>query len=210
MNKTLLFDFDGVLVDSFEISFSTSSITNKKWKSRNDYRKMFDGNVYDGLKTAGALKRNDFFSIYGPKLMGLQLTAGTEEILKRLSKKYRLLIVSSTPKRLIKSFFAQHRVLKYFKEIFGSDFHKSKIYKINYILEKYKLPPQDCLFITDTLGDILEAKKCGVKSIALTGGFHFSSALRKGKPLKIAKGLVQLEKAINNYFRKISNDWTLI
>jgi beta-phosphoglucomutase-like phosphatase (HAD superfamily) len=50
MNKALLFDFDGVLVDSFEISFTTSQITNKNWKNRKSYRELFNGNVYDGLK----------------------------------------------------------------------------------------------------------------------------------------------------------------
>lgn len=201
MNKTLLFDFDGVLVNSFEISFSTSMVANRSWKSRKHYRQLFNGNVYNGLKTAKTIKKNYFFSIYGPKLMDLELVKDAQDILRALSKEYRLIIISSTPKGLIKSFFNKHKVLKYFKEILGSDFHKSKIHKINFVLKKYKLKSEECIFITDTLGDIIEAKKCGIKSIAITGGFHFRSALRKGKPIKIVRNISDLPKTINKYFK---------
>jgi hypothetical protein len=52
------------------------------------------------------------------------------------------------------------------------------------------------------LGDILEAKKCRVKSIAITGGFQFKSTLRKGRPLKIVSGLQALPKQVKNYYAK--------
>jgi phosphoglycolate phosphatase len=131
--------------------------------------------------------------------MHLGLAKSAAYVLKQLSKNYKLIIVSSTPKALISSFFKQHHVLRYFKEILGSDFDKSKVNKINYVLKKYRLPPQNCLFITDTLGDILEAKKCGIKSIAIKGGFHPNSTLRKGKPLTVVKDMRELPKKIKKY-----------
>ena len=87
LDKALLFDFDGVLVDSFEISFTTSQITNKNWKNRKSYRELFNGNVYDGLKTAKARKINNFFDIYGPKLMRLGLTKNGRRCFKATIKK---------------------------------------------------------------------------------------------------------------------------
>lgn len=204
MNKAILFDFDGVLVDSLDMCFETSIEANNIPKDLEFYRRLFDGNIFDGLKKYKKPTKNknmDFYSVYGPKLMKLGLNPNAEKMLKILSKQHLLFIVSATPGKLIETFFKKQGVLKYFKEILGSDLHKSKVYKINYALKKFKLLPQNCLFVTDTLGDILEARKCGVPSIAVTGGFHLKRTLLKGKPIKVIGGLRTLPKEINKYFK---------
>lgn len=137
MNKALFFDFDGVLVDSFEISYSSNLAANKI-KGLKRYRKLFEGNIYDGLKAAKTpmlAAKNDFFSFYGPRLMKLKLVDGAAGGLRELSKEYKLLIVSSTQSRLIKTFFKRHGIIKYFTEILGSDVHTSKVKKIKYALK---------------------------------------------------------------------------
>lgn len=91
MDKALLFDFDGVLVDSFDISYN-SNLAVSKIKGLKRYRKLFEGNVFDGLEAAKTLKnpaKNEFWSFYGPRLMKLKLVVGAAAGLRELSKEYK-------------------------------------------------------------------------------------------------------------------------
>ncbi len=66
------------------------------------------------------------------------------------------------------------------------------------MLEKYKTIPENAVFITDTVGDVLEARKCGVKAIAVTWGFHGEATLQKAKPAKIVSTSEDLLKSIKD------------
>ncbi|HVY67892.1 MAG TPA: HAD-IA family hydrolase [Patescibacteria group bacterium] len=204
MNKAILFDFDGVLVDSFKISYDSSVLVHHGKLTLKLYRKLFEGNIHESLGNKKfKLKKKEgvnFNDYYGPGLEKLDIIPNASRVIKTLSKNYKLIIVSSTPSIYIKRFFKRHKILKYFTQILGADFHTSKVNKIKYIFSKYSLKPKDCLFITDTLGDVREARKCGTKSIAVTNGFHPVSTLKKGKPFKIIRGIENLPQAVNKYF----------
>ncbi len=124
------------------------------------------------------------------------------EIVRRLAAKYHLTIISSAKDKTIKKFLKKHKVIKYFNDILGYDSHTSKIEKIRKIIKKYKAGPKNCLFITDTLGDIIEAEKCRVKSLAVIDGFHPKSILQKGKPAIIIKDRSKIIPAINKFFHE--------
>ena len=50
-------------------------------------------------------------------------------------------------------------------------------------MEKYNLKKEDCIFVTDTLGDINEAKKVGIETIGIFKcGIHSKKILEKGNP----------------------------
>jgi len=76
--------------------------------------------------------------------------------------------------------------------------NKSKVEKFKYLFKKYKLKPEDCIFITDTLGDILEGNKVGVRTIAVDFGFHKRDRLEKGKPFKIVSSFDEILKVIGD------------
>ena len=92
MKKVILFDFDGVIVDSFETAYSVSSkfIINP---SREHYRDRFMGNVYDSVKkenpnTDLEARLKKYFNIYGPRLLTLPVIPGMTKVIKELAKKY--------------------------------------------------------------------------------------------------------------------------
>ncbi|OGI57116.1 hypothetical protein A3B85_03230 [Candidatus Nomurabacteria bacterium RIFCSPHIGHO2_02_FULL_37_13] len=194
--KLILFDFDGVLIDTFIISLKISREVNKKM-SLNLFRSIFNGNIYDSLKNNTKVKQHpEFFKLYEKQSRKLEIPKKLKDLICKLSKNYTLAIISATPSTLIATILKQANVFKYFSDILGGDIHTSKVVKNKMLLEKYKIEPKDAVFITDTTGDILEARECGIESIAVTWGFHEKETLQKEKPFKIVSTPEDLEKAI--------------
>lgn len=118
-----------------------------------------------------------------------------------LSLKYLMTVVSSSPDKYIINYLENKGIGKYFNEIFGSDVYKSKVIKINNILEKYSVSPKDAVFITDSLYDILDGNGCGVRSIGVTWGLHDKKELDKGNPIVIIDNSKDLLNAIQNVLK---------
>ena len=184
--KLIIFDFDGVIADTFDFCFALQSQhyygLNKKL-----YRKFFDGNIYDAQKTYQLkMKRKmDWWAEYNSRLEDAPLIKGVDKVIKNLSAGYHLSIVSSTITRAIKPYLSKYKLLSYFDKILGPETHRSKINKIKSMLKTYKLKPSQALFVTDTLGDITEARHCGLDSVAVTWGYQSKNNLKKGSPLAI-------------------------
>jgi len=194
--KLILFDFDGVLIDTFIISLKISREVNKKM-SLNLFRSIFNGNIYDSLKNNTKVKQHpEFFKLYEKQSRKLEIPKKLKDLICKLSKNYTLAIISATPSTLIATILKQANVFKYFSDILGGDIHTSKVVKNKMLLEKYKIESRDAVFITDTTGDILEARECGIESIAVTWGFHEEKTLQKAKPEKIVSTPEDLLKAI--------------
>jgi len=70
------------------------------------------------------------------------------------------------------------------------------------VLREYKAKPEDCVFITDTLGDMREAARCGVWSIGVTWGFHERERLEKGNFFAIVDKIEELSLTVQSFFSK--------
>ena len=68
------------------------------------------------------------------------------------------------------------------------------------MLNKHRLAFNECIFITDTLGDILESNEIGVRTIAVDFGFHDREVLKKGNPVAIISDLSKIEETIKNIY----------
>jgi phosphoglycolate phosphatase len=121
----------------------------------------------------------------------------SSEDVQYLKKLGALHIISSTKEESIKKFLKYNK-LNYFDEILGYDFHKSKVEKFKYLLNKYNLKSDEVVFVSDTLGDILEAAEVNIRTIAVDYGFHDTDRLKKGNPLKIVSNLDELLKVLKN------------
>jgi len=109
-------------------------------------------------------------------------------------------IVSSSSTKCINDFLLKEKIDN-FSDVLGTDIHKSKIIKINTLLEKYNINPNDAVFITDSLGDILEGNVCGVKSIGVTWGIHPKENLEKGNPIAVISDPRDLLECIKNVLK---------
>lgn len=202
--KLILFDFDGVLANTNEIAFNIHKIKNKDltWKEFQDYA---SGNFHEGIEKARREKKHldadDFYGQYKKGLDTLNIHDALHKLILSLAKNNKLIIVSSTDSSYIKDFLKKENLLKCFSDILGTDVHKSKVFKIRTILEKYDIHPDDAVFVTDTTGDIREARECGVGAIGITWGLHDREMLGKEGPFALIDIPEELGQKIEEFFK---------
>lgn len=199
----LIFDFDGVLVDSFDVAFGLiEEMLPGQDFTEEDYRECFEGNVYESAKVSKyCFVVPGFFDEYLKRLIKLAPIGGIADVIRGLSESHVLTIVSSTKSSVIQEWLEQYQLAGCFSDILGEDVSRSKVEKLNMLLERYRIPADRCLFVTDTLGDLREAEKVGISSIAVSYGWHDEERLKRGKMVAIAHTPDELawaiEKALN-------------
>lgn len=191
--KIIIFDFDGVIADSFEIAYEVARLSRPSL-TKETYKAKFNGNIGDAKHDDKKVKEIDFFFEYGKRFEDLGLDENIKNYIISLNKDYRLFIVSSTINSIIKKYLQRHGILDYFTDILGFDIEKSKVKKFKMIFDKYHISPCDVIFITDTLGDINEARAAGINIIiGILGGYQDEKTLR-------GAGIHAIVKDFNGFF----------
>lgn len=204
--KIIIFDFDGVIINTFKFCHRIISKIEKDVVTPEQYKSRFDGNIFGHLKKIKndahfIPKENDpFFSRYEPQLMKGSLQMGISEIVKQLSQEYILVINSSTMGSIIEKFLESNHLRSYFRDVNGPEVSMSKVEKFNKVLKKYKVASNDCLFVTDTLGDLREAAEVAIPSIAVTWGYHERERLEQGISEAIVDTPDELLQEITKHF----------
>ncbi|HTE48370.1 MAG TPA: HAD family hydrolase [Candidatus Paceibacterota bacterium] len=195
--KLIIFDFDGVLVDTLGIVYTLNREIDPDL-SLEQYKSFYKGNIHNAIKADGSAKsyRSDFDDEYSERTRELKVPDELKRIVSELSSKYTLAIVSSTSTASIKNILEREGIYPSFSDISGSDVHKNKSFKIKAVMEKYKVTPEESVYITDTVGDIMEARACGVRAIAVTWGYHDEKTIAEVKPAKIVRTPAELLKTI--------------
>lgn len=193
MNKSfLLFDFDGVLTDSFQEAFTVTKL-HRPWLTDEAYRDLFMGNVYEELEKKADLEsypvvehtEDEFFAKYFELTKKLGVIPQMREIIPTLALSHQLSVVSSAYSYIITEMLERENLLHHFSVILGSDIETSKTKKIQMIFDRYGVNSSQTLFITDTAGDVKEARKLNVDSIAVTWGYHDALRLASVNPFAL-------------------------
>jgi len=191
MKKLLLFDFDGVIVDSLELYEEMTRHCFEKigkpiTKNHEDFLNLFDDNFYEALRKRGigADEFNNAAGLIAPYADYSKVVSfkGLIPALMELNKDNILLIISSNSLYAIEFILSKINFNGSFDKILGADFMLSKIDKINYAVEQWEIPKDRTYFIGDTAGDIKEAKEAGVKAVAVTWGWHTKERLKEEFP----------------------------
>lgn len=205
--NVILFDFDGVLVDTFFVCYGITKELNPDMPAE-EYRSFFEGNIYNSMERAGAQKRMfhampDFFRMYEERSRKLVVPEELKTLVRKLAKTADLVVISSTTSALIQDILIREGLSDCFAEVLGSDVHTNKTIKIGMVLEKYGKKPGETIFVTDTTGDVAEAKECGVASVAVTWGFHDRARLEEAHPLAVVDTPRELADALEKFFAAV-------
>lgn len=183
--KVLLFDYDGTIVDTLDdVCRGFNKVAaefNLRKRSKREVALLYKRNIFDSFLKIGVKKKdlgkfNDAMRDIYPKKV--KLFKGIKSSIDKLEKENRVFIVTSNDESAIISSVRQNKIKSH--GILGAEKGFSKVKKIKAIKKKY--PKSEIIYIGDTLGDMIEAKKAGVKSIGVSWGFNSRGILKKGKP----------------------------
>lgn len=189
MRKVLIFDFDGVIVDSLDFVMKIHKKVFNKYNlkpinSKKEFVNLYDENFYDSLRKLGIPENiiakflKELKLSYVKNKDNFKFFNNIKEVLKRLSN-HKIIIISSNITYTIEEFLKSEGI-DFIDEIIGADKETSKIKKILYIKKKY--PDFDIYYFGDTKGDIIEGKKAKVKTVAVTWGYHSKDKLKEENP----------------------------
>ncbi len=204
--KFILFDFDGVILDS---NAMVRRHVFSHWGDDDEaQKKTHEGNVWKGkgevvpvtLDSEQEKISASFFFNYRNDMKECVVFDGMREVVASLAERYTLYIVSSTISDIIREYLEHCGMTNFFTDIYGVDIAISKSTKIAMIMEREKVDPRDCIMITDSLGDVREAEHVGVASIGVTWGVHNRESFEKGKTFRICDNPTELLATIDEYF----------
>jgi len=206
-NKTelfIIFDYDGVIVDSAETIKGIMDIIGLPVINKADFQEVFSGRQLDILRHFN-LSRTQIgflFLRHWKKILGLlnntPLQPGVELIIPSLSKEYTLAINSSAPSWFIRRILRKNNLLQHFSLVRGGGAEWDKVKKFHQILKKLGFSKHNTLFVTDTSVDIEDAQKAGIKVIAITTGFDTKQHLQAKNPLHVIDSLDKLLTILND------------
>lgn len=210
LKKLIIFDFDGVLADSFNTFYPLLRDAMKHIDlplTPNQYRNLFADNFHQGLKdfigddkkykVAMEFRSSNYDKYYYNKRYKVKLFPGTIKFLKEVSKNYVLTIASSGREDNIKNLLSKNKVANLFSLILANT-ATSKEGMIKKIIGEFKAKRQETIMITDTVGDIKVAQKNGLETIAVTWGFHNKESAATAKPNYIVSNFKELISILNN------------
>ena len=202
MLKAIIFDFDGVLGDTCAMSIEVCRVF-KPDLTNESFLNQYNGNVYnDNNKIRFTDEESDFFFQEMNRRFEEKNLFPFKKDLPLLGDQYNLFVVSSTRESSLEKYLKCGDLLESFEWLMGPETHRSKVVKFKMIFEKYNLKPEECLFFTDTLGDIREANEVGLPVVGVTWGFQDHETLKKGEPWKIISEFEELAATINEYQSK--------
>ena len=218
--KLLIFDLDGTLIDSApDLANSLNFMLKELNKEEYQLKKIREwiGNGAKTLVKRALLNKKDIenemiddelldkaleiFLDHYKKNGSLKTKAypDVQEILKKLSKRYKLAIATNKPDEFVKPILKKLSLDSYFDFIIGScDKVKNKPdpSMLMYITKKLNIDKKDTLMIGDSLNDILSAKNANIDSILVSYGYSNSEDFIELEPNLTINSFKKLEEIL--------------
>jgi beta-phosphoglucomutase-like phosphatase (HAD superfamily) len=182
MIRGILFDFDGVIVDSVDIKTQAFTHLFRHYPveirqqiaslhlthsglSRYDKFKIIYKEFFNQLITTAELEQlaAEFSRFCVDKIVSVPYVKGALEFVSNYHRSYSLFIVSSTPELELQAIVERRGIAAFFKGVYGTPRTKAEI--IRMILKQKKLSPENAVFIGDAMSDFTAALECGTHFI---------------------------------------------
>lgn len=192
MIKTIVFDFDGTIANTFDLSidlinsvahhyglkpFSVAEIERLRSKSTKEifaelHIPLLEAPIF--IKEIAKLLRDQVDQV--------KPIAGLPELLHRLKhQNYNLDIITSNTIETVSLFLQKHN-LELFNHVYSDKSLFGKHVVIKKYLKKHQINPKETIYVGDEIRDIEAAHKAGLKIISVTWGFNSKVGLTQHHP----------------------------
>jgi len=189
--KLILFDFDGVIVDSLDVYEAVvrqcfERVGKPIVRNREDFLALYHDNFYREVASRG-IDLNAFMAALAdirPQIDTslIQPYRMMASVLRELAKRHRLMLISSNHEETIQVLLTRMNIQGCFEAVLGSNSLLNKTEKIIHAWNQSGVARDQVYYIGDTTGDIREARRAGVKTVAVTWGWHNSEILEAVDP----------------------------
>lgn len=193
--ELVMFDFDGVIVDSIDI-FSTAfleacaAVGVEGFTSAADLLAVMEDNYYAGMRARGV---DDAQGAEVLRRLGASLVRARHwlkpfplmpQVLEELSDVRTLIVVTSSPNDVVQGWLRGHEILGV-SEVDDAGTALSKVDKIHALQERF--PGQEVYwYVGDTAGDVREAREAGATPVGVSWGWHEPEQLAEAGAERIA------------------------
>ena len=200
----LLFDFDGVIADTLPVEEKYFLPISKKMNlgisSVQDLKDLCNDNIFTSIEKLDIPRPlyleaySEFYKTLRKKKYVAKPYPGMIKFLKETSQKNAVYIVTSNIYDFPNDMFVKYGVTG-IRGILSGEKESSKVKKINSIKEKH--PTERICFITDTQGDVVEARNSAADVIiAVSWGWHGREVLEAANADIIFDSVFELKEYI--------------
>lgn len=210
MIKTVIWDWNGTLLDDLDLSLNSVNILleerNLPLLTEEKYKSIFTFPVIEYYKAAGfdfdkepfEVPAKQYVRIYRDGVSSVRLFPDVVDTLTYLKEKgYRLLVLSAMRDDNLKLMIEYAGITNFFDGIFGikDNYAREKISLGKQLVNDLNLNPSECLMIGDTLHDAEVSEHCGFNCMLYSGG-HVSRRRLETKNLIIIDKLQELKNIL--------------
>jgi phosphoglycolate phosphatase len=203
--KTIIFDFDGVLLDSFDTVLKELGTLHQKFNlpklTEEKLSELFDGNFWENHKALGLSEesenklKSELKDALARTQSEMPFFDSIKEILTELSMSFEIIILSSNHAENIENRFEKEGLRGIVKAVSGTETPGNKEEKIQKIIADAN---DSVIFVTDTKGDLLEAQDLDIIKVGVTWGYHSKARLLAGNPTIIINDPKELLEFLSN------------
>jgi len=182
MLRTIVFDFDGVLVESVDVKTRAYALLFAN-EGEEVVQKVVDYHLKNGgisrfekirFYYSNILYRSlseerfqklctQFSQLVIDEVVASPWVDGAKEFLVKNKKKYTFIIISGTPEDELKKIVRRRKMDHFFNSVRGSP--KNKVMLLGEVMNEYHLKPEEMIFIGDAETDWCAARETGVPFI---------------------------------------------
>jgi HAD superfamily hydrolase (TIGR01549 family) len=179
--KPIIFiDFDGIITDSFDFVFNTGVKAFGEYGinlTKDIFKTIFKApNIVKEVLKYGSKEISEKYTLLEKEgyIKEVSIFPDVIKSLQTISQYFDLVILSANQRSVIFDILKKYNIVSLFKSVISRDDENgSKSEKIINYSKKYNIDLSKTYFIGDTISDIKEGKKAGLKIIAGAWGKYF-------------------------------------